>query len=90
MPKHTPGPWNVWRLAPDSDPDQRQIVVAGVGCETEICGIIYNDADAALLAAAPELLEALKNLLSLLGDETAETYTINAWKAIKKAEGNDA
>ena len=57
---YTPGPWTVWQLAPDSDPQERHIIVAGEYYGTEICGIVENVADAELMAAAPEMLEALK------------------------------
>ena len=60
QPKHTPGPWKVWQLAPDSDPQERHIVVTGEDCGTEVCGIVDNVIDAELIAAAPEMLEALK------------------------------
>jgi hypothetical protein len=55
----TPGPWTTYRLSRDSDPLERLIVVTADG-ETEISGIIPNQADAGLIAAAPELLAALK------------------------------
>jgi len=31
MTNHTPEPWAVWRLAPDSDPEERFIVVGPDG-----------------------------------------------------------
>jgi hypothetical protein len=48
---HTPGPWSIYRLAPDSDVRERLIVVTEDG-ETEICGAVENEADAHLIAAA--------------------------------------
>ena len=72
--KHTPGPWYV--------PDQRDCIVEFVNEETGYkiaianCGESYvlDDAEmcanAALIAAAPELLEALRVLV----DHTQEQY----------------
>lgn len=88
--KHTPGPWEVYRLAPDSDPKQRHIVTANHG-ETEVCGIINNEADAPLIAAAPDLLEACKSWVKAYGfDRTFSEMQSNLEKlqqAIALAEG---
>lgn len=61
----TPAPWRPWRLAPDSDPNERLIITTGDG-EEEVTGIIYNDDDAELIAAAPDLYEALRDMASML------------------------
>jgi hypothetical protein len=58
---HTPGPWVVWALAKDSDPEERQIVTTADG-EVEVCGIIEREADAELIAAAPDLLVLLEQV----------------------------
>lgn len=58
-PSFTPGPWAIWKLAPSSDPKERDIITTIDG-ETEICGIIQNPNDSSLIAAAPELYEALR------------------------------
>jgi hypothetical protein len=58
---HTKGPWAVWTLAPDSDPDERHIVTTQDG-ETEICGICNNPDDADLIATAPEMLALLEEI----------------------------
>jgi hypothetical protein len=65
--EHTPGPWTVWQLAPDSDPHERHIVVAGEDYGIEVCGIVGNVLDAELIAAAPEMLEALRAVREWLG-----------------------
>lgn len=55
---HTPGPWSFrgcdggWAI--DFNEDQEQVV-----------DYVYEEADARLIAAAPDLLEALSNLLSV-------------------------
>jgi len=55
----TPGPWDIWRLAPDSDHRQRNIITTQDG-EEEICGIVECDANARLIAAAPELYQTIQ------------------------------
>lgn len=49
--------WTTWQLAPESDEQERLIVTTEDG-ETEITGIIPDEADARLIAAAPDLLDA--------------------------------
>lgn len=60
--QHTPGPWITWKLAKDSDPQERLIVVTADG-ETEICGIVDKEADAYLLAASPAMLDMLEEIV---------------------------
>jgi hypothetical protein len=70
-PRHTPGPWhvtdqnadgNLWVL--DSGPDQSCIVA--IITDNNIDGISHQTANARLIAAAPQLLDALTG--SFLGD----------------------
>jgi hypothetical protein len=75
---HTPGPWATYRLARDSDLKERLIVVTRDG-ETEICGVIHNEADACLIAAAPELLAIAQFALDYLdGQEYLQACAIIA------------
>lgn len=65
----TPGPWYVWQLA--SDPEAYglhagKLIVTAENGETEICGVVYNSDDARLIAAAPELLDIVKEMLNWL------------------------
>ena len=64
--RHTPGPWQLSQDpedgehvidAPDPDGGTDRIFVAGA---------IFNEADAALLAAAPKMLSALRAVLLVL------------------------
>lgn len=72
--KHTPGPWHVSRYAtdtPDEPGTEIHAAVADVFGNTvagvALRGTSENDnANARLIAAAPELLEAGKELLDLL------------------------
>lgn len=88
--KHTPGPWDV-----TTSRDVFSAVIAS-GRAT-ICMDVENDADAALIASAPDLLAALKGLLADDYDVAIEcvmdgpggtTEEKLAWKLI--AERNNA
>jgi len=93
---HTRGPWEVHQVAGDRNSVQVCVPDSSVerGCRTvaeaEILGVprLEAEANARLIAAAPELLEACKRIVS--EDQNGE-ITIGAIKdcmsAIKKAEG---
>ena len=87
MSKHTPGPW---RVLPDFDRNRDSVrIFAG----SKFIGMIGNSDDtheqtysnAALVAAAPELLDALEMLL-LIDEEHAKCCE-KAFAAIRKARG---
>ena len=62
--QHTPGPWVADKVTPrilDGDPYWRVGVVDGT-CLYVGCGDEHDEADAHLIAAAPELLAALRDL----------------------------
>ena len=77
-PKHTPGPWNIHRNF-ECKKGGRRWIEAKNG--SEIIAHVYHigkpgiiaDANARLIAAAPELLEALK----MLHDENKDYMKIN-------------
>lgn len=90
--KHTPGPW----IAEVDDNGENlgimseagKAVVAGCGC----CGSPWSDkthahANARLIAAAPELLEALKMVLQHGRIDNSEKRMNVVSAAIAKAEG---
>ena len=57
MGQHTPGPWET---SNDAVPDYHtQITVYAVSGGERVATVFQNDANAHLIAAAPELLEAL-------------------------------
>jgi hypothetical protein len=72
--KHTPGPWNVNGMHDNGTPevwvydDKADQLVARVICETK-----RHEANARLIAAAPDLLEACKAALSLAWEVGCET-----------------
>jgi hypothetical protein len=88
--KHTKGPWSFASTNPsqylNGNPiewdilDQYSCVVATTNNST-------SDADARLIASAPEMLEALRNLTHpMASDEDLQ----NALAVIAKAEGRDS
>ncbi len=94
MIQHTPGPWNV-----DLETGE---IVAGKDKDFAVLGTIYGaddfpcseddisaecKANAHLIAAAPELLEAAKKALEDCVDLIATEAGIALEKAIAKAEG---
>lgn len=65
MSKHTPGPWehkkdgDEWRIRQKGSVKK----VFGGTTERPVCEVVNSLADARLIAAAPELLEALSGML---------------------------
>lgn len=94
MSKHTPGPWKVYVYQVAFNLDKTPLY--GVGADAKnsgspIAGPLRNIADARLIAAAPELLEALKRLVhaSRDGDDSLAAAEDQADDVIAKAEGNE-
>jgi hypothetical protein len=93
MSKHTPGPWTWIKsncsnfVHVETDTDHMQIATCNRG------NLATRQANAALIAAAPELLELAKAYQSYLEDgsksERRKAVCLEACKtAIAKAEGN--
>lgn len=97
MSKHTPGPWGVWREQVFAGPFKK--IPGGIkGFRAQICEMDDLDLDenevkanARLIAAAPELLEALRRVLSSQTiknpDPDSDPDVIFARAAIAKATG---
>lgn len=71
--KHTPGPWIFYADTPSTDPNwhivttaNRMRVLANVHIEP---GNEMDEANARLIAAAPELLVALADCVAVMGNE---------------------
>lgn len=89
MSKHTPGPWIFYADTPSTDPNwhivttaNRMRVLANVHIEP---GNAMDAANARLIAAAPDLLEALQGVLRVADRQTDEFDAARA--AIAKAIG---
>ena len=86
--KHTPGPWRV-----ESGPYYRAIRVdSEVIADMRQISRSFNESNARLIAAAPDLLAALEGMLEVFGDEfgAGESDTCDAARAaIAKAKGTE-
>ena len=82
--KHTPGPWHVTHADPIRQPDVLPCIDAP---DAEVACGVFRDADACLIAAAPELLAALEGLLAdkYLSDPINADRMATARAAIAKA-----
>lgn len=95
--KHTPGRWDTDRQVPyiPSRPDfYKRIYSTDPGPDRDYTIAFVRDADTAvrkansqLIAAAPELYEALKNLLEDCDTDEGRISVLNARAALAKAEG---
>jgi hypothetical protein len=92
MSKHTPGPWEVVELVDGYDirsPESRCRIATASDPEA-VWGAIGREEDACLIAAAPELLEALESLVQRVGgDEWFAEWAGMARAAIAKAKGEE-
>jgi len=92
---HTPGPWRIRPTIPQ--PDDEGIWCAIVAADTSTVADVHesfdldSEGDATLIAAAPDLLEAAKDCLSIVGEDpqwgAAVTISALLRAAIEKAEG---
>jgi hypothetical protein len=63
--KGTPGPWNVNTIGKHWNNQSLTHIEVTFGMDGEcVCDTVYEMADANLIAAAPELLEALQNIIN--------------------------
>lgn len=91
MSEHTPGPWQ-YRRSSTSSTDYYEIIPAGElggwkdGRYLSVSGAI-DEHDARLIAAAPDLLEALKSIAEFWNRDQNEKAMIGAcWHAVETAE----
>ena len=98
MSKHTPGPWRYDRSNGSPTTGQHMIAGAKPGYLAEVrdCGSGDVQANARLIAAAPDLLDALQAIVKSLSDQDDEgliehaQQMIDARAAIAKATGDQA
>ena len=84
MGTHTPGPWVVECDKFIATPDAIVIAEVNDGLRGEYLKSGHFNANAQMIAAAPELLEACKYLIHLSGEENVPG---NLLTVIRKAEG---
>lgn len=92
MNKHTPGPWRFWTCRIDSSTGMENYAqFANLNGHVFRAPLQYlSEADARLIAAAPDLLEALNAMLTHMGmdeDEWNKVTFDQARAAIAKATG---
>jgi len=95
MSKHTPGPWVVYDDSNDGKTNRIEIAARGKTVARIYHSVPAEDLpNARLIAAAPDLLDALKNIVNLWdhhasahGDGTIFPLHVAARTAIAKAEG---
>ena len=84
--KGTPGPWAVNVIGPHWNNRSLTHIEVTFGSDGEcICDTVYKSEDAQLIAAAPELLEALQIICFF--EDISEAQREIAEKAIAKALG---
>jgi len=95
--KHTPGPWHIYAndaYLAGKTPINLVSVYAGEMPREHIVCNSYDPDDAKLIAAAPELLEACKDLLAWVDQHECDGAFLRsqnaARQAIAKAEGRAA
>ena len=91
MTKHTPGPWKlIWHgHGHERYPFPLAVHTKDGANWVARDGTCTREADARLIAAAPELLEALKSVVGWIEEsEEGEAATQLALYAIAKAEGS--
>ena len=88
---HTPGPWNLHTYEGYSEVNHLEINANGAF--GTICSLSDSNgsskANASLISAAPEMLEALQNLLPMWESGIDEPWITKAREAIIKATGQD-
>ena len=87
MSKHTPGPWQVEDYTINR-------TMRAIGTNKCTVAGAYAEADARLIAAAPDLLEALRALVADVDERDYKLHSstllamMNAMRAIYKATGD--
>ncbi len=93
MNMHTPGPWSTRQIPDPMLPNLIGYAIDFNEAQEQIADFVYEEADACLIAAAPELLESLSNLVGLarLGAAHLSKYHAalqSAEAVIAKARGS--
>lgn len=92
MSKHTAGPWYVRKTGQHLNNPRLTNIEICYGKDDEcVADTVYHEADAHLMAAAPDLLAALECVVEVICDDNEEyeddDYVKQARTAIAKAKG---
>jgi hypothetical protein len=100
MKNHTPGPWCIEQFAQSYGKTEDRTITGytrtgnplRIGCAYNVMGPNETDANARLIAAAPDMLETLKAIVAMLDhagvcSDTAPAYNA-AMNTIAKATGH--
>lgn len=69
--KGTPGPWKVNKIGSHWNNQSLEHIEVTFGMDGQcVCDTVYEMADANLIAAAPELLEALQEMVAIVKKNT--------------------
>ena len=83
--KHTPGKWQAVKMAQQIGCAEWCVQYGDDG--EHIADVVYEEADAHLIAAAPELLAALEESVREIGYTLPSDYVKRYESALKKARG---
>ena len=83
--KHTPGPWEISRDAVPAGHVQVTVYAETGGRGTRVATVFDREANAALIAAAPDLLAAVEGLCQMSDENTFPGESDNRWKAARAA-----
>ena len=87
MGEHTPGPWVAVGAGVYTESDDPCLEIIFSAHNTRSASRETAKANARLIAAAPEMLEALKKILFLTNNATRDDIALVARAAIAKVEG---
>ena len=90
MSKHTPGPWEVHTAAVNFATTPRESEIRGGNHVVVRLGVMHHEtaqANARLIAAAPDLLAALQLIANFSNEDVSDMVRDIARAAIAKAEG---
>jgi hypothetical protein len=89
---HTPGPWRVTSRVADGFRVEAVSNLYSIGEVWDCNGFPQNASNAALIAAAPDLFDALKGILEIgkrnMSNQKYDGYFDAARAAVAKAEGS--
>lgn len=74
-------PWRVWKLSPDSDPQEHCVIVTDDG-EREITGIVYEQADAERIITAVNGYDALRAAVHALRHDFTPEALAALWALV--------